>query len=241
MNFRILLVEDDYPTRERLARLIRDQPGLELQAAVDSCASARTALNEQTPDALLVDLGLPDGNGTEVIRHANRLRVQARSAGVRPTESAPLCMVVTAFGDEAHVIDAIMAGACAYVLKDASEREIAQAIVDMRAGGSPISAAVARHVLDHYRERPPAGQSASPDDQSSASGFNVPELTGREREVLNLVAKGYTYQEIAESLMISINTVRQYIRSIYRKLAVGSRGEAVFEAHALGLIGGPRP
>lgn len=218
MAYRILLVEDDANTRERLQRSLSQHPDLEVIGVAADCAQARACLAQQIPDALLVDLGLPDGSGTDLIREVDRL------------QPAPLAMVITAFGDEAHVIDAITAGACAYVLKDASSREITQAILDMRAGGSPISAAVARYVLDHYRS---AGAAVVADDASDAA---TPDFTQREKDVLQFVAKGYSYQEIADSLEVSINTVREHIRRIYRKLAVRSRGEAVYEAQSLGLL-----
>lgn len=217
MKYRLLLVEDDAPTRERLARTLASHPELDLVGVAANCAQARACLAQQVPDALLVDLGLPDGSGTELIREVETL------------QPPPLSMVLTAFGDEAHVINAISAGACAYVLKDASLLEITRAILDMRAGGSPISASVARYVLNHFRG---GGAAAAPTVSEDAPAF-----TERELEVLQFVAKGYSYQEIADSLVMSINTVREHIRHIYRKLAVRSRGEAVYEAQAMGLLG----
>ncbi len=217
LSYRVLLVEDDPHTRERLARSVREHAELALVGQAENCAQALALMHQHHPDAMLVDLGLPDGHGTDLIRAAEKLDV------------APLCMVITAFGDEKHVIDAITAGACAYVLKDASAREITQAILDMRAGGSPISAAVARYVLAHFRN------GSKPAD-ANHDEVDRPDFSERENQVLQLVAKGYSYQEIADGLDLSINTVREHIRKIYRKLAVRSRGAAVYEAQALGLI-----
>ena len=218
LPYRILEVEDDDATRLRTAEVIQQHADLALAGVAMDCASALRAHGELAPDAILCDLGLPDGSGVDLIRAIN-------------AESAPpLIMVLSNFGDEVHVVEAIKAGACAYLLKGASPREIHQAILDMRAGGSPISAAVARHLLTQIR---PAGAS------ESAAPAPAESFTSRELEVLQLIAKGYTYQDIAGGLAVSINTVREHIRKIYRKLAVRSRGEAVFEAQGLGLIGEP--
>ena len=219
MPYNILLVEDDDDTRARLVRSVTSNPELQLTAAVGCCVEARNSLIQNIPDAVLVDLGLPDGSGCDLIREASAM------------ETPPLCMVITTFRDESHVVEAITAGACGYLLKDASQREIVKSILDMRAGGSPISSAVARYILDHYRA---AEAPATP-----CSADTVPVISEREQEVLLLVAKGYAYKEIAKALDISVNTVREYIRHIYRKLAVRSRGEAVFEAQAMGLLDNP--
>lgn len=215
MSYRILLVEDDDATRGHMAEVIETHAEFTLTGAARDCKTARQALAGRPPDAMLCDLGLPDGSGLDLVREAGRL------------SSPPAVMVISGFGDERHVVDAIKAGACAYLLKGASPREIRQAIMDMRAGGSPLSAAVARHLLSQFQ--PPSEQ--RPDH--SAIGF-----TDRELEVLKLMAKGYAYQEVADGLTVSINTIREHIRHIYRKLAVRSRAEAVFEAQALGLIPG---
>ena len=112
--------------------------------------------------------------------------------------------------------------------------DISKAILQMRGGGSPISPSIARHLLKHFHppqpESPPA---PSGDDTTPDRG---PVLTRREHEVLRLIAKGFSYQEIAETLSLSVHTVTSHIKHIYRKLAVGSRGEAVYEASQIGLL-----
>jgi len=215
----VLLLEDDPATRERLAGIVSGAPGLELAAAF---GELRTALDwlaaNAPPQVLLVDLQLPDGSGIELIRAARRVAPHSES------------MVISVFGDEAHVVSAIEAGATSYLLKDSSADEIVTGIARLRAGESPISAAIARHLLKRFRvaDEPAGASQASP-------------LTPRENEVLQLIAKGLSYQRIADTLGMSPHTVTTHIKQIYRKLAVNSRGEAVFEAMQMGLLPPTRP
>lgn len=213
---RVLVVEDDADTRERLSRAVAADADLELCGQAGNCAEARLAFAAQQPQVVLIDLGLPDGHGAALIRE-----LSAQDSGV-------LFMVITVFGDEAHVIEAIAAGASSYLLKDASAPQVARAIREMLAGGSPISPGVARYLLQ--RLQAPAAPKAQESDPATR-------LSARESDVLNLVAKGYAYAEIGAALDISINTVGSHVKQIYRKLAVRSRGEAVFEAIQRGLIG----
>lgn len=214
---RVLLVEDDARTRDRLQRAIAAHEGLQIQAAVGTCADARAALAHSAPDVLLTDLGLPDGHGTELIRETREAHPHTRS------------MVISVFGDERHVVDAIRAGASGYLLKDASSKEIGRSILDLIAGGSPISPAVARYLLKSL-------QPAAPEKPATKL---VDELSEREIEVLQLVADGSSYAEIGKALFISVNTVATHIKHIYDKLAVNSRGKAVREAEQRGLITRP--
>jgi DNA-binding NarL/FixJ family response regulator len=132
------------------------------------------------------------------------------------------------FGDEAHVVGALEAGALGYLLKDGTAEYIGASILEMLAGGSPISPPIARHLLRRFRGAEPAGDGARADD--------VPHLSEREGEVLRLIVKGFTYAEIAELLGVSSHTVTTHVRGIYRKLEVHSRSEAVYEALQLGLV-----
>jgi DNA-binding NarL/FixJ family response regulator len=209
---RVLLVEDDGPTREHLARAVESHPALALIGRAASLAEARAQLGGELPDVLLTDLGLPDGSGIELIRE---LRSRAPQA---------LAMVVTALGDEKTVIAAIEAGASGYLLKDGSFAEIGAALLELVAGGSPISPGIARQVLRRL-QRGSAG--AAPD---------APKLTEREHEVLELIAKGFSFPEIAALLSISAHTVTTHVRHIYEKLEVTSRASAVYEAVQLGLV-----
>jgi DNA-binding NarL/FixJ family response regulator len=211
---RVLLVEDDGPTRQHLARAIEAHPKLELAGAAPSLAEGRALLDRTAPDVLLADLGLPDGSGIELIR-------EARRRGRRT-----LAMAITALGDERTVLAAIEAGASGYLLKDGSAVEIGDAVLELVAGGSPITPSIARHVLRRLQR----------DDGEPAPDPDAPKLTPREHEVLTLIAKGFSFPEIAELLGVSAHTVTTHVRHIYEKLEVGSRGSAVYEAVALGLI-----
>ncbi len=218
---RILIVEDQEHTRNRLADAIRQHPELDLVAEAENVAEGRDYLNRLQPDVLLTDLNLPDGNGIELIRIA---------AAGDTTES----MVITVFGDEKHVVSALQAGATGYLLKDCDAVEISKAILQMRDGGSPISPSIARHLLKHFHPPQPEAPTRKPDVPETDN--KGPALTRREHEVLRLIAKGFSYQEIAETLSLSVHTVTSHIKHIYRKLAVGSRGEAVYEASQIGLL-----
>jgi DNA-binding NarL/FixJ family response regulator len=218
----VLVVEDDHRTRDRLGRAVAAHERLVLLGACGTVAEATARLAEGAPDVLLTDLGLPDGSGIDVIR-------QARAASAHTQ-----AMVVTVFGDEETVLQAIEAGATGYLLKDCTPRAIGDAIVELLEGGSPISPPIARLLL----RRVASGALAAPEHAPAPAGADPGRslLTPREHEVLNLVAKGFSFPEIARLLVVSPHTVTAHVRHIYEKLEVGSRGEAVFEAVQQGLI-----
>ena len=214
----VLIVEDDAVTRKLLSLAIRAEPALSLLAAVDTFGAGREWLESGAPDVLMTDLGLPDGNGIDLIyecaiRHPN-------------TD----IMVVTISSDEESVLACIEAGASGYVLKDAGKTDIAQAVLDLRSGGAPMSPAIARMVLSKVRDDKRSVASAAAGTRSSAT------LTKREASILDLIARGDSYGEVAKALSVSVGTVQTHIKNIYGKLAVHSRGEAVFEAHRRGLL-----
>lgn len=215
----VVLLEDDPVTRERVAGIVQAADGLRLAAAWADLRSALAWLPaHEAPRVALVDLQLPDGSGIDFIRALRRSAPQTEA------------MVISVFGDEAHVVAAIEAGATGYLLKDAGAADIVQAIHRLVAGESPISSAIARHLLRRFQPPAPAAAPAA-----------MPPLTPREREVLQLIAKGLSYQRIADALGMSPHTVTTHIKQIYRKLEVNSRGEAVFEALQLGLLPPARP
>lgn len=209
---RILIVEDDLVFRQRFAEIVRSHSEFAFVAAVGTCAEGLDALRREAVDVLLCDLGLPDGDGADVVREARRLH---------PGLDA---MVVTVFGDETHVMQSLEAGATGYLLKDSLPEDFIATIKLLRSGGSPIHPTIARRLLRHFN-------SALPSLDTSASG-----LTSREQEVLKLVSKGFRGPEIAALLGISHHTVSSHIKSIYSKLEVSSRGEAVYEASRLRLL-----
>ena len=208
-----------------------------LAASVDSVANALAWLDDPAHpvDVLLTDLGLPDGSGLDVIRHAVRLR--------------PLCepLVISMFGDDDNVLASIEAGAVGYLHKDSTPADIAQTILDMKAGASPISPMIARRVLAKYRVLQASAGSAAPaaPAANAASGSRAAPavdrslLSAREQEVLELFARGFSYAEIARLQRLSVHTVRTHVKNLYSKLAVHSKNEAVFEATHLGLLTPP--
>jgi DNA-binding NarL/FixJ family response regulator len=215
----VAIVEDDVPTRGRLTEAINGHRALSVVAELGCLAEARDWLGRGEPcDALLVDLGLPDGPGVSIIREA------------RGQASSPEVMVITSMGDRHHVLEAIEAGASGYLLKDADPGAVGDAVLELIAGGSPISPSIARHLLRRFQE--PSGD--PPAEQPEAA--STLKLTPRETEVLGLAAKGLTYEEIAQLLGMSYHTVTTHTRHIYRKLSARSRSEAVFEALRQGLI-----
>jgi DNA-binding NarL/FixJ family response regulator len=217
---RVLIVEDDAAFRERYGAILSKDPDFEVVASVGTAGEGLAMLDLRKPDVLLVDLGLPDFSGIEVIRHANQTLPNCE------------CMVVTVFGDEEHVLASIEAGASGYLLKDASEESFLSGIRELMAGGSPISPIIARRLLKRFQPEMPTATAAAADSEAT-SDVNLSE---REREILMLASKGYNYPEMGKLMGISPHTVTSHVKKIYRKLAVHSRGEAVFEANRMGLI-----
>ena len=212
----VMIVEDDPAFLNRFCKIIAGSDGLALFAAVADLASGRQAIAKSAPDVLLSDLGLPDGSGIELIRECARRY---------PTTDI---MVITVFGDEEHVLTAIEAGATGYILKDSLPEEFVGLITQLRAGGSPISPLIARQLLKRFKPDVTTPTEQKPPETAG--------LSGRESEVLSLIAKGFSFAEIARLLTMSPHTVTTHVKKIYQKLAVHSRGEAVYEASRMGLI-----
>jgi DNA-binding NarL/FixJ family response regulator len=215
----VLVVEDEPATAAHLAASVRSHDGLHMAAQAGSLAEGFDALGRLQPDVVLVDLGLPDGSGLPLIQAAAR------------RDPPPDVMVVSVFGDEHNVLAAIEAGAGGYLLKDGTYEDVAGSILQLAAGEAPISPAIAAHLVRRLRPRA-SSSAAGPAGPVEPAGL----LTQREMGVLELVAKGLSYDEIASALELRYNTVASYAKVIYRKLAVRSRGEAVFEARQMGLL-----
>jgi DNA-binding NarL/FixJ family response regulator len=215
---RVMIVEDDRDMLERFAAAISNDPRTRLAEKVNTGREAIARLPTVCPDVLLVDLGLPDVHGTEVIRFAAR--------------TVPECdiMVITLFGDESNVLGSIESGATGYVLKDCTDSQFVERILELKAGGAPMSPTIARLVLHRLQH----GSTSRP--LSSHDVANQGPLTGREIEVLGLLARGYVYAEIADRLGISPHTVGSHIKNCYRKLAVHTGAAAVTRAAELGLL-----
>ncbi len=212
-NKRIAIVEDDPIVRDHFIEIISAAPQLDLAGVAPTLVKAAELL-KLAPDLFLVDIGLPDGSGLDFIP-----RIKA--------ESQAKVLVVTSFADRETVVSAIKAGADGYLLKDSNRAVILEGIQVTLEGGAPISASAAVFLLERMRHDVPHVAAAV--EESSG-------LTPREVELLELFAKGSSYKEAARLLRISPLTVGNHVKSIYRKLAVHSRGEAVYEAVKTGQL-----
>lgn len=205
----LLVVEDDRLLRESLLRAAAGAVDWQVLAA-NSVGAARQILEAHRIDAVFLDLGLPDGDGLPLI------------AEFRKANPACEILVITVFAEEKRVIRALEAGASGYILK-ADLADYADRLVSIiESGGSPISPAIARSLINRLRP--------------AAAASDGGPLSQRESQVLALCAKGLRYNEIAEVLGVSAHTVNTHLKSVYRKLAVNSRAEAVFEARRSGLL-----
>ncbi|MEO8120230.1 MAG: response regulator transcription factor [Rhodoferax sp.] len=218
----VALVEDDVHVQNAIVAAISASADIRLVSVASTRAAGLLALEKPPADVLLVDLGLPDGSGIDVIRAASHMW--------------PTCavMVCTTFGDEAHVLQSIEAGASGYLLKDGTAGDMLAEIRSLHGGGSPISPLIARQILTRFRLAP----TAAPDVTAARSSSERVALSAREKEVLELITKGFTADEIAKLTQVSQHTIRTYVRRIYIKLKVTSKAEAIYEARSQGLLQG---
>jgi DNA-binding NarL/FixJ family response regulator len=210
---RLVLIEDDPGVRAAVRELL-SQASAAPYACVGEAgtlAEARALCARTRPDVLLLDLGLPDGNGTDLLRE-----IRAQNLG-------SVALVLTVFGDDGHVFEALRAGAAGYLLKDDIPARLLSSLEELVAGGAPMSPSIARLVLRSF---------AAPEAAATI-------LTPREHEVTELLAQGMTYTEVGTMLGVTTNTVRTFIRAIYEKLQVSSKTAAVREAMRLGIVEKP--
>lgn len=214
----VALVDDDPKVRERFKASIEKHPDL-LWLGDATCVREGKALAlKACPRVLLVDLGLPDGSGMEIIQEVSQKQPNTE------------IMVVSMFGDEGHVVQAIEAGASGYILKDTDDLSLAEHIIQLCDGGSPMSPMIARHLLKRMQSLDAAVTKRRSESHEAA------DLTRRELQLLKLLAKGYTYREVAEDLNVSSHTVNSHIKNLYRKLSVKTKNEAVFTATKQGIL-----
>lgn len=219
MSISVAIIEDQPVVLAHFTAIINADPGLNLIATATNGKEGRELIRTVSADIYLVDLGLPDFSGLILLPEIIRQRPAANA------------MVISIFDDDKHVLAAIEAGATGYLLKDTDKRNIGDALRELHAGGSPLSPQIAKKVLTLFRQSR-GGQAVDP---APSDGEKVM-LTERETEVLRQLATGLAFREIGEALAISSHTVAQHVRNIYRKLAVRSRGKAVYEATKLGLL-----
>lgn len=199
---RISIIEDDEWIRENLATQISRRDGFVCLRCYGSGEAAIAEIGRDIPDVLLVDINLPKMNGIECVR-----KVKAQLPGV-------LILMLTAYEDSDKIFKSLLAGASGYLLKRTPQNEILQAIEDVYQGNSPMTGHIARKVVQYFNQR-------------GVTENEIEKLSNREREVLDRLAEGIPYKEIADTLSLSIDTVRMHIKGIYSKLHVHSRGEAV--------------
>lgn len=210
----IVLVEDNEAHAARFRDNLAADPALQLLGCYATAQAAIDGIPQLQPDVALVDLGLPDRSGFDVIR------------AIRASSAHTAVMVVSVFGGERNLIAAIESGATGYLLKDTEVDAFNAGIHALCAGESPISPSLARHLL--RRLVPAAAPAAAPAVPSP--------LTSRETMVLEAIARGNSTAEIGRGMGISPLTVKSHVQNIYRKLEVSSRQRAVFEAQQRGLI-----
>jgi DNA-binding NarL/FixJ family response regulator len=208
---RVGLLEDNPQFGNYLTTVIADDDNLVLSFHAETVAEALLAFEIEQPDLMLVDMQLPDGSGLDLVSLAAR---------------HPTCriMMLTVLADRGSVLAAFERGAHGYILKDTPPDQIRLNIRAVLTGESPVSPAAATHLLELFRRSPNAATSDSV------------RPTERERDVLQMIAKGLSYAETAKALDLSVHTVGDHLKAIYRKLAVNSKSEAVFEARAQGWI-----
>ncbi|WP_269714985.1 response regulator [Caulobacter sp. NIBR2454] len=211
-RLRGLVVEDHASTREWLVGALYQAFDIEV-VAVDDLRGARESLQRREPDLALVDIGLPDGSGIDLVGQMAR------------TQPHTISIVTTIFDDDTNLFDAIAAGAQGYLLKDQDTPAFVEALRRIERGEPPLSPSIARRMLEHFRRAEPA---APPSDMEP--------LTPRETEVLALLGRGLRVSEAAHVLGISDHTVAGYVKTVYRKLNIASRAEVALEAARRGLV-----
>jgi DNA-binding NarL/FixJ family response regulator len=202
VSISVSIVEDDAPARGILTEWIRGAEGFNCVGVHENAEVALVALPLENPSVVLMDINMPGMNGIECVRR------------LKPQMMATQFVMLTVYEDPDHIFKALSSGASGYMLKRTPRAELLTAIKDVHAGGSPMSSNIARKIVQSFQRI-----SLSPAEPNS--------LSPREREVLELLARGYLYKEISDSLHISVPTVNSHIRRIYEKLHVRSRSQAV--------------
>jgi DNA-binding NarL/FixJ family response regulator len=218
---RLFMVEDQTKILRNQLKLLEGQPGVEVVGSALSGEAALEEIPRCCPDVILLDLGLPRMDGIGVTR------------ALKATLPQLEILIFTIFDEEEKVLEAIKAGASGYLLKGATADKIVEAIRDVRAGGTVIQPSLARRLLRHFRaeESPAAPEPGAPAPEPIARP-----LSDREREILQLIAKGVSNSEAARLLNLSKATIRTHLEHIYQKLEVTNRVEAVTEGIRKGLI-----
>jgi DNA-binding NarL/FixJ family response regulator len=202
MRIKVSIVEDSRGTRESLTELIGRAPGLRCVGAHANGEQALQSIPQEIPDVVLMDINLPGMSGIECV---SRLKARLPKLQV---------LMLTTYEESDLIFDSLRSGASGYLLKNMLPSELIQAVEQVHSGGAPMSMQIARKVVNHFQ-------------QIKRPSSEVEKLTKREQEILALLAKGYLYKEIADHLGISLSTVRAHLHTVYEKLHVQSRTQAV--------------
>ena len=203
MKITVSIVEDDAPTRGILTEWIRGAEGFQCAGVYENGEAALAALPREKPSVVLMDINMPGMSGIECVGR------------LKPQMAETQFVMLTVYEDPDHIFMALSSGASGYLLKRTPRTELLAAVKDVHSGGSPMSSSIARKIVQSFQRF------------SGASPSEPDNLSPREREVLQLLARGYLYKEIADSLHISVPTVNTHIRRIYEKLHVRSRSQAI--------------
>ena len=207
----VSIIEDDAQARKILAGWVNHAPGFRLNGDWGNAEAALAALPEKHPNVVLMDINLPGMSGVDAVKK------------LKPVLPDTQFVMLTVYEDADHIYNALAAGATGYLLKETPRQELLKAIEEVHHGGSPMTSNIARKVVQSF-------------GQARSSSSAADDLSPREQEVLDLLAQGYLYKEIAERLNISIPTVNTYVRRVYEKLHVRSRAQAVAKyAHLEGF------
>jgi DNA-binding NarL/FixJ family response regulator len=205
LNITVSIIEDDGSVRKILAGWISQAKGFRCVSEHCNAESAIAHLPQEKPDVVLADINLPGKSGIECVCH------------LKPLMPETQFLMLTVYEDSDHIFDALAAGATGYLLKRTPREELLASIKQVHDGGSPMTSYIARKVVQSFQQ-PPAEKSGEAEPDS---------LSPREWEVLGLLARGYSYKEIADVLQISLPTVNTHIHRTYEKLHVRSRGQAL--------------
>lgn len=202
MSITVAIVEDNADLRGTLARVINRAPGHQCVGQYGDAESALAGIPRDNPRVVLMDINLPGMNGVECVRQLKAALPQVQF------------LMLTVYEDSDSLFNSLKAGASGYLLKRTASGRLLDSIRDVHGGGSPMAPQLARRVVMFF-------------NQPAESGSGMARLTAGEKEFLDQLAKGYAYKEIADRMNISIDTVRSYVRTVYEKLHVHSRTEAV--------------
>jgi len=199
----LVIVEDDATFRKSVMDMITESKDIFFEASFENANSFLMALDSVSPDIFWLDISLPDGSGIDLVKK------------IKEKHPRTLCLMCTLHDDDKNIFDALQAGADGYILKNSSSVKMLESIYELMNGGSPMSAFIARKVLGSFH--------------AVKGNGDLDTLTSRELEVLQLIAKGLLYKEVATALDVAVETIKKHLKNIYSKLHVQNKTEAVIK------------